>query len=148
MTQLAFDFEKDASPPDMGEVRINSLLSLLLDLKRFRLDIEKALCYSSDAYSFDNIVDGVLRGNYHFYPLKNSCVITELVNYPNYKVYHGFIAAGNLEEIREFVHTIGNANAKQLGCKYMTLAGRHGWTREFGRDGWKHTLSTMQREVE
>lgn len=148
MNQLNFDFIVDSQPiPFEGESKTDYTLHVLTMLKKYQLDIKKALSYSGDAYSFDDIAEGVLQGRYHFYPLPNSFVIMELSEFPNYKVYHTFLAGGDMNEIIG-THPWMKENAKVLGCKYVSVTGRHGWTRKLKAEGWKHMYDTLYLELE
>ena len=141
--QQEFDFD---SSPTMGELKLDAIKKLADDLLKFRLDIEAALEYGNNSHSFDHIVDEVMQGRLHLYPLKNSFIIMEVHKYPNFSVYHGFLAGGDLQEILD-AHPMIIQNAKQLGCKGLSIAGRRGWEKAMKPHGWKHNLSYMYREI-
>lgn len=124
-----------------GEVT-DRLMKTVHTLYRHRWEIQRALSYSNYAFMFDDVVQRVLSGNATMYPLDTSVVIMECTQYPQFKVYHGFIAAGDLDEIMGLQPTL-EADAKKLGCEYLTLSGRHGWVRALKRNGWQHTLSHL-----
>lgn len=140
-SQLEMEF---SLPP--REEKIDNLLKLVTDLKKYKLDIEKALEYGGNSHSFDDIVGQVLQGRLHFYPLENSFVIMEVHKYPNFNVYHGFLAGGKLEEIIAFQDTLVG-NAKQLNCKGISISGRRGWEKALKPLGWRHQLSHLVLEI-
>lgn len=138
---------KIVSSPQCGEENIDSFIKLLNDLKKHRVDIEKALSYGGNSHSFDHIVGQVLQGRLHFYPLPNSFIIMEVINSPNFSVYHAFLAGGNLEEITDFQETLVK-NAKQLECKALSMSGRRGWEKALKPLGWQHKLSHLVLELD
>lgn len=131
--------------PIIGDA-LSNLKQLVADLEKYRLDIEAALCYGQDSHTFDDVVGKVLRNEVHFYPQDNSFVIMELHRYPQYKVYHCFLAGGDMAEIIA-VHPWMLANAKQLDCKYVSIAGRIGWERALKNHGWKKQFTVLRKEV-
>ena len=120
---------------------------MIAALRNFRLDIEKALEYSGGSHSFEHVAAMCITGQADLYVLPNSVIIMELHTYPNHKVYHAFIAAGDLDEIVEAQSTTLIREAQLRGAKYLTLAGRTGWTKTLKTEGWTHTLCLMQKEV-
>lgn len=139
--QIAFDFyEQPVSPLLVG-------LRRTLDvLEKFQLDICAALEYGNNSHTFDDIVKLALVGEVDVYELPNSVIVMELSKYPQFAVYHGFIAAGNLEEILS-AHKMMFREARLRGAKYLSIAGRRGWEKAMKAHGWQHKLSIMQIEV-
>lgn len=145
--QLKLPLETEQSPT-VGEPTLTAKLKHTLDqLEKFRVDIEAALSYAEFSHSFDDIVRMVLTETVHFYPLENSFIIMEYHKYPNWTAYHGFLAGGHWEEIMAFQPEMLQI-AKALGCKYLSISGRHGWTKVMKEYGWKHQYSVVYKEVE
>lgn len=115
-------------------------------LEKFKVDIEKALCYSNNSHSFEDIVSGILDGTYHMHTLPNSVIIAEISVYPQHKVYNIVIAGGDLNEILNFQEPLLVA-AKTFGCKYLAMTGRLGWMAPLRRQGWKAQTVTSYLEV-
>ena len=65
------------------------------EIIRCREYIENALAYSGDTHNFDDVMLGILLGNFQFWPTDNSCMVTEIINYPRKKVFHVFLAGGS-----------------------------------------------------
>jgi hypothetical protein len=135
--------ENAANPITKAEVVIN----LLNDLLKFRLDIENALAYSNNSHTFDNIVDMVVTGTAHFYPLENAFMLMEVQTFPQHKVYNVFLAGGDLQEILATQKWV-NDNAYALGCKYATMSGRNGWSKVLKDEGWDFKFVVMYKTVE
>ena len=61
--------------------------------------IESALEYGDQTHTFDDIVEGVLKGEYQFWEAPLGCAITEIVVFPRKKVLHIFLYAGELQQV-------------------------------------------------
>ncbi len=143
MNQLSFEFDE---VPLRGETVASKVKKLCEDLIKFEVDIREALEYSHGSYTFDDVCQGVLTGRFHLYPLKNSLLVMEFQQFPQYSIYHAFIASGSLDELMPLHEDIRLA-AKVLGAKYASLSGRPGWIKQLKSLGWQHAYSTMYTEV-
>lgn len=75
-------------------------------------------------------------------------VVTELVQEPQQKICHVFLAAGRMAEIERLADEIEGWAVRE-GCTKARLTGRKGWARTFlSRTGWRDTeLVTLEREL-
>ena len=108
--------------------------------------IEDALEYTKGTHTLDDIWNGVVRGDFQFWPGDKSAIITEIQIYPQTKVMHIFLAGGDLEELLEMEKSV-RAYAQTIGCNSMSISGRRGWVRIFERDGWKEICTTIAKEL-
>ena len=108
--------------------------------------IEDALEYTKGTHTLDDIWNGVVRGDFQFWPGDKSAVITEIQIYPQTKVMHIFLAGGDLEELLEMEKSV-RAYAQTIGCNSMSISGRRGWVRIFERDGWEEICTTIAKEL-
>ena len=108
--------------------------------------IEDALEYTKGTHTLDDIWNGVVRGDFQFWPGDKSAIITEIQIYPQTKVMHIFLAGGDLEELLEMEKSV-RAYAQTIGCNSMSISGRRGWLRIFERDGWKEICTTIAKEL-
>lgn len=108
--------------------------------------IEDALEYAKGTHTLDDIWNGVVRGDFQFWPGDKSAVITEIQIYPQTKVMHIFLAGGDLEELLQMEKSV-RAYAQTIGCNSMSISGRRGWVRIFERDGWKEVCTTIAKEL-
>ena len=122
------------------------LVQLVTDMNKWKPHIEKAMKSANNSHTFDDILRDVLNNRVHFYDLGDCCVLMLVENYPQHSVYHCFIACGAMQAIVDAEPMI-RANAKELGCKYMTITGRTGWPKALKKHGWHHSLSTLYKEV-
>ena len=81
-----------------------------------------------------------------FWPADNSCLVTEIVVYPQKKVLNVFLGGGELDEILG-MHADVIAWAKGQGCEAITISGREGWKRALKSHGWKPLHVTMTKEI-
>ena len=108
--------------------------------------IEDALEYTKGTHTLDDIWNGVVRGDFQFWPGDKSAIITEIQIYPQTKVMHIFLAGGDLEELLQMEKSV-RAYAQTIGCNSMSISGRRGWLRIFERDGWKEVCTTIAKEL-
>jgi hypothetical protein len=62
----------------------------------YRKMLVEALNHSGGSHTFQNIVDAVQNEVMQFWPMEKSCLVTEVINYPNLKTLHIFLAGGDL----------------------------------------------------
>lgn len=115
------------------------------EMIRCREWIESALEYNGGTHDFIHIVDGVIGGNFQFWSNDRCAVITEVIDYPNKRVLHVFLAGGSLDGIRDLEDSAIEWS-KSIGCSAFTLAGRKGWEKALKNDGWKNLYTSMIKE--
>jgi hypothetical protein len=99
------------------------------ELERLAHHIEAALAYSGDTHSLVQVVDAIKDGSAQFFPLENSVIVTEVVDYPKKSVCRIWLAGGNMDELVEAEKKIVPW-AKSHGCSGMEIIGRKGWERQ------------------
>ena len=119
----------------------NVVRKTLDDLDRLRPHIEAALGYADGTHTFDDITGMVLRGRLRFWPMLNSVMLTEILEYPREKHYHMFLGGGDLTEILAMHPEVEQA-ARDAGCCKLTIAGRRWWVKPLANHGWheQHTV--------
>jgi len=103
--------------------------SSLDELERLAHHIEAALAYSGDTHSLLHVVDAIKDGSAQFFPLENSVIVTEVVDYPKKAVCRIWLAGGEMDELIEAEKSIVEW-AKSHGCSGMEIIGRKGWERQ------------------
>jgi hypothetical protein len=124
----------------MSEVTLES------ELERCRDWLEAALEYSGGTHTFEDIVEGIHRAAFQFWPAPNGAAITEIIEFPRKRVLHVFLAGGELDQIVDMDKSAGEF-AKANGCTAMTIAGRKGWEKVLKKNGWDYYFTTLSREV-
>ena len=107
--------------------------------------IMAAIEEGGNTHNFIDIVDGIISGHMQLWPGKEGCAVTEIVNYPNRKVLHVFLAGGKLEQITN-MHDDAVKWGKIQGCDSMTLSGRPGWKKILAKEGWKQVQIVLAKE--
>lgn len=108
--------------------------------------IQSALDYSGGTHTVDDVVDNVLTGRMQLWPAERGCAVTEIVVYPQKKVLHVFLAAGEMDQLFDMIESAAEW-ARGQGCTAMTLAGRLGWQRAMKPLGWEPKMIVMEREI-
>jgi hypothetical protein len=116
------------------------------EIVRCRPWIEAALARSGGTHHFDDIVRGIYAGHFQFWPAENGCAVTEIITYPRKKVFHVFLAGGQMEQIVD-MDASATEFARQNGCSAMSIAGRRGWSRVLQDNGWVETFTTLSKEL-
>ncbi len=122
-------------------------LYLLATLKNFEVDIRRALEYTNGNRSFDSLIVDVLANRLHMYPLRKSLILAEVCDDPNGRVYHIYLAAGDLDEILGYVPAL-HEHARSYECIRLGFSGRRGWVKPLTQLGWKEKSVYAEVEVD
>ncbi len=112
----------------------------------YRFLIESALDYAGGTHDYADIVQGVANSVMFFWPAQRSCLVTEIVQYPKKRALHVFLAAGDLDEIKDMEPSLQEF-AKSLKCDAISLTGRNGWKRALNSMGYTPAHITMVKEL-
>lgn len=119
---------------------------LTQELKRCLPWIADALGYSGGTHTPTDVVESILKGHMQLWPGEQACAVTEIVVYPNKKVLHVFLAAGDMENIVDMQRS-AEKWGKAQGCTAMTIAGRKGWARVLKGVGYEEKFVTLAKEL-
>lgn len=125
---------------------IDNTMSMLQSLKDRSDLVLNALAYAEGTHTFDDVIGMVMSGRLTWWPLKNSFLLLEIVEYPQKKYLHVFLAGGDLSEIKTTNDSL-KAAAKDLGCAGVTLAGRRGWIKALKDIGWRESCTTVMTDL-
>ena len=118
----------------------------MIDLNKCKKLIEQALEYANGTHTTDDIFRGIEKKQFQLWDAEKSCLITEILEYPQKKVCHVFLGAGDLEEIMG-MHESVITWAKACGCTELTVSGRAGWQKPLKKENWKHAYTTLYKEI-
>lgn len=120
----------------------------MIPISAARALIESALVRDGYSYTYEDVVKAVDEDRMQYWAGPNSVIVTEIVEYPQRKSIHFFLAAGNLGELEPMVPII-ESWGKSKGCTAATMTGRKGWERVtfLKRGGWKSQMVVMQKEL-
>jgi len=117
------------------------------EFKRCESYIQAAIDYTHDTFVLQDVVDGMAFGDFQLWPGSKSAVITQIVQYPQKKVIHVFLAGGDMDEVKQLEEDL-SIWGKYQGCQAVTLVGRPGWRKSFLKDiGYKCTQVQMFKEL-
>jgi hypothetical protein len=111
---------------------------------RCRAWLLAALEHTTDRFNEDDIVKGILVGEYQFWPGPDAAIVTQIAVYPRRRVSLGFLAGGNLNTVRRMERDIA-AKAKAAGIEQIEIVGRRGWLRAL--DGYEERFTMATRNL-
>lgn len=101
-----------------------------MTIESLRAPIEAALEYAGGSHTYEDITKAVAEGRMQFWAGPRSAVVTEVVQYPQYKALQFFLAGGDLKELEAMAEGIEEWG-RQQGCTRVVFTGRKGWERTF-----------------
>jgi hypothetical protein len=119
-----------------------------MDLERARPYIQAALRYAKGSHTFEDVVAEVGAGRMQCWTGVSSAIITEIIEYPQYRVLNFFLAGGNRSELETMYPPIERWGVA-MGCKRAAMLGRKGWERTFltQKEGWHSTLVAYEKDL-
>lgn len=133
-------------PVISAETYAERCIAVLQVMLVWREKIQLALDSAKNSHTFDDICSMVMSQQVHMFEFDGCLVFMQHLTMPQFNTYHCFIAVGDMQAIKD-AEVKMMANAKALGCKYISICGRVGWSRELKKGGWEHILSTLYKEV-
>ena len=85
-----------------------------------------ALEYCDGTHSLEDVAMALDKDEMQLWPGVNTALVTEIVNYPQKKIIHVFLAAGDMNEVIRMLPYI-EEHGKKEGCSLFALTGRKGW---------------------
>lgn len=116
------------------------------EFERCRGWLEAALDYAEGTHTIADIERMVGEGRLTLIPGQNCALVVEIIECPQKRALHIFLAGGDLAEIRTFDPLMVEL-AKAHNCQLVTIAGRKGWERELKNLGYHHSYSVVVKEV-
>lgn len=111
----------------------------------FRELIERALAEGYGQLSYNDVVDGIRRGEYQFWAGDNSCVVTTIDVFPQLKQLTIIIGAGDLQEIDNKLRPVIEDWAREIKCDALIIFGRPGWQRAL--EGYRRTAVVLEKRL-
>lgn len=116
------------------------------EITRCRPWITAALEYANGTHLFEDVAAMIESGQLQLWPAPRGCIVTEIVQYPRKRIFNMFLAGGDFAQLMDMDGDMEQW-AKAQGCDAATLHGRRGWTRALAENGWRETLTTMERPL-
>ena len=116
-------------------------------MEPYRVLLERALAHSQGTHLWEDIVEAVEEKDMFFWPGKRSAAITEVLDFPRKRCMHIFLAAGDMEELKE-IEPCFVEFAKNFECDFVSLSGRAGWQRSLKDMGYKDAHVSLFKRIE
>ena len=117
------------------------------DMEPYRALLERALAHSQGTHLWEDIVEAVEEKDMFFWPGKRSAAITEVLDFPRKRCMHIFLAAGDMEELKQMEPCFVEF-AKHFECDFVSLSGRAGWQRSLKDMGYKDAHVSLFKRIE
>jgi hypothetical protein len=117
------------------------------ELERCKPWIEAAISYGGGSHTFKDVVDGILTNKMQFWPSEKGCIVTEIIQYPQTRNLHIFLAGGDLEQILDYNDSLKEYASLQ-GCDAVTLAGRPGWKKVLKDLGYEQQFIVLKQRID
>lgn len=125
---------------------VDQIIDTFTALKRFQLDIENALWYGNNKFTFNDIVIGVVKAEFDVYVFEKSILIATVEKGSQFDDYVIAVGAGDLDEILAHEEQMLKETRMRM-CKHLKIYGRRGWEAPLRRMGWKHQMSILTKEA-
>ena len=103
----------------------------------------RALRYANGSHTVEDIKQGIREEYFQLFEGDHSVIVTEILQTPQHKTLHFFLAGGYLPELAAMLPPILEWG-KRIGCTHASLTGRRGWLRSFVRKfGFQETAIMM-----
>jgi len=132
--------------PDQSVI-LNHAAGVLEGMATWKEHICEALETAGWSYTFDDVTMMVLQGHLEWHEFEDCFALTQMTILPQFKLYHFFIAGGNLESMIATI-PIFKEKARALGCKHLSFSGRKGFEPFLRAAGWEYKFMTMWTEVD
>lgn len=119
-----------------------------MDIEGARSYIEAALYYANGSHTFEDVATEVGAGTMQCWLGQASVIITEIVQYPQYRVLNFFLAGGDRSEL-EAMYPAAEEWGRVQGCKRAVMLARKGWEKTFivKKEGWTPTLVAFEKLI-
>ena len=115
-------------------------------MEPYRDLLESALAHSQGTHLWEDIVEAVDEQDMFFWPGKNSAAITEVLDFPRKRCMHIFLAAGDMDELKEMEPCFVEF-AKHFECDFVSLSGRAGWKKSLKDMGYEAAHLSLFKKV-
>lgn len=115
---------------------------------RLTPEVVRALEYAHGEYTLEDVWRAIATQKAQLWYGNTSFIVTEIVETPQLRIMHFFLAAGNLDEL-EAMYPLIEEYAAFKGCVRLTMAGRPGWERSFltREHGWSPQHVIFAKEL-
>ena len=120
---------------------------LIWELERCRDWIQSALDVGHNTHDVEDIEDLVFQGNCQLWAGPDGCVVTNVLEYPNYRALDIWLCGGELEQIMDMLPDIERF-AEYINAKRITSCGRPGWLKLLEPHGFSKGLLCVNKDIQ
>ena len=121
---------------------------MVRDILRAEPLINRALAKGSGTHDYESVAEDVLKGLSQLWVKNDSCMVTQIIDFPKKRRLHIFLGAGELQDIVNMIEEELVPFAKANDCKEMSLVGRKGWKKVLSNTGWSEDYVSLYRGLE
>lgn len=118
---------------------------LLVEDGKLRRLIQRAIDRAYEPYTLDEVADEIESGRSTIFIGERSALICQLQSHNGVISGHGWLAAGDLDELCYTLGPMAEDWARQNGATSVTIDGRRGWVRALARTGYKEQSVTVRK---
>ena len=93
---------------------------------RCRKWIIDALRYAHNSHTYEQVIEIVKRGDAQLWALRDSAIVTEIIDYPQRRTLRFWLAGGNMKTLLEVEPKIRKWSILYR-CEAVEIIGRKGW---------------------
>ena len=127
--------------------KINHDAALLDELERCRDWIQAALDVGHNTHDPEDIGELIMNGQCQLWSADDGCVVTNVIEYPNYRALDIWLCGGSLERIMDMLPDIERFG-KYIDAKRITSCGRPGWLKLLSPHGYTKGLLCVNKDLQ
>ena len=101
-------------------------MSFSANADRCRKWIIDALRYAHNSHTYEQVIEIVKRGDAQLWALRDSAIVTEIIDYPQRRTLRFWLAGGNMKTLLEVEPKIRKWSILYR-CRAVEIIGRKGW---------------------
>lgn len=115
--------------------------------------IDKVIDRFDPGFTSDGILRSIERKDHQLWVIRKeseilAVIVTEINNYPEYRVLHApYIAGNGMNEWFDSAFDVLESFAKHHGCKYLTGCGRRGWVKQGASRGYQEVYTVVRKQI-
>lgn len=98
--------------------------------------LAEALERGGNTHSLEDVLYQIMSGDAQIWTNESACIVTEVLQFPEKRVLHFWLATGEFEAVRRLGNEVVIPWGRSVGCDHATITGRKGWERALREEGW------------
>ena len=109
--------------------------------------IQAAIDQSNENYTLIEVLEEITSGRAALFVEGESVLVAKLYGRNGQITAHGWLGAGNLDELTDKTMPRAEEWARGQGASRMTVDGRRGWVRALHKGGFKEEMVTVGKSL-